>query len=70
MTESVIERKLKEMEYKDKHCIEILDSGTYRGIEYYIISFGTHPCAYVNSPITIHDKEIDVHGGITYHELL
>lgn len=55
---------------------EILDSGEYNGYKYYIVSLGTHPCAYVEVPEghicygkcdnDAYDLDIDVHGGITF----
>ena len=54
---------------------KILDSGQCFGFNYYIISFGSHPCSYVEIPnnhklynkkyMDIEDK-IEVHGGLTY----
>ena len=54
---------------------KILDSGQCFGFNYYIISFGSHPCSYVEIPnnhklynkkyMDIED-EIEVHGGLTY----
>ena len=34
---------------QDKPVREILDKGKYKGYRYVIISFGTHPCAYVEA---------------------
>lgn len=55
---------------------KILDSGEYEGYKYYIVSLGTHPCAYVEIPKghkyygkidgDAYDLDIDVHGGITF----
>lgn len=54
----------------------ILDKGNINGYAYRIVSYGTHPCAYVDIPQTskvcdiyttfCENDEIDVHGGITY----
>lgn len=48
-----------------------LADGVYRGIPYYVLSFGTHPCAYVDIEpsglVAINEHDIDCHGGITYH---
>jgi hypothetical protein len=41
---------MKEMEYKTNRIVDVLDTGHYRGYDYMIISYGTHPCAYVAIP--------------------
>lgn len=55
--------------------IDMLDEGVYKGFHYAIVSFGTHPCAYVQIPeghklynVSDEDKliDIDCHGGITH----
>lgn len=68
-----------EMEYIDATLFDkplVLDSGKYKGYNYWIISYGSHPCAYVELPkghiyygkcdCDAYDLPIDVHGGITY----
>lgn len=62
---------MKEMAYGKRLSInnlEILDKGIYKGIPYWIISYGTHPCAYLDitdlEPCPQLDK-IFCHGGIT-----
>lgn len=71
---------MKEMVYKNymgngQKVTEILDEGVYKGFHYAIVSYGTHPCAYIEIPkghklYNISDKNglvnIDCHGGITY----
>ena len=63
--------KLEPMVYCDHRIgpIRIAD-GEYRGISYYVLSFGTHPCAYVDiAPIGsmgINPDDIVCHGGVTY----
>ena len=60
--------------YERKH--ELLLKGKYQGYEFYIMSLGTHPCAYVklpeNHPYYNMDYEdipsIGCHGGITYKD--
>lgn len=42
----------KPMIYTDKRQIITLDEGTYKGIDYLILSLGTHPTAYVRVPET------------------
>ena len=70
---------MKEMIYGTNSKREILDHGLCWGIEYYILSLGTHPTAYINMATVegikanLYNKIIDkidecVHGGITYHK--
>ena len=54
---------------------KILDSGQCFGFNYYIISYGSHPCCYIEIP-NFHklynknyrdiEDEIEAHGGLTY----
>lgn len=64
---------MKEMEYKrsnESHVV--LDCGKICGIKYAIISFGTHPAAYIENVLKVnsYDDEslnnIRAHGGFTY----
>ena len=71
---------MKEMIYKgsvenEQKVIDMLDEGIYKGFHYAIVSYGTHPCAYVELPTEhllypLYDEDelayIDCHGGITY----
>ena len=64
---------MKPMVYKKRGDIEILDNGIYNGYQYWIVSYGSHPCAYVELPKDHKyygkdyvDIPIDCHGGITY----
>ena len=64
---------MKEMIYKPDRELEILDEGIIDGRQYYIISFGTHPCAYVKvfeeelkDKDGFEDWDIDCHGGVTF----
>lgn len=66
---------MKEMIYKKENTRELLFNGIYKGIHYYIMSYGSHPCAYVEIPKNneIFEKcymdleiDFDIHGGITY----
>lgn len=71
---------MKEMIYKQNREIEILFEGKYKDYQFYILSLGTHPTAYVEVPSTsklfgkgYFDIErmninIDVHGGLTFSE--
>ena len=64
---------MEEMIYgKDSKC-EILHRGQYKGYSFLILSYGTHPCAYVRVPkhhrfYQKHYDAIDIncHGGLTY----
>lgn len=45
----------------------VVDSGTYRGHKWYIVSYGSHPCAYVETDAPKRKcNKISVHGDITY----
>ena len=67
---------MKKMVYEGKSKIEILEQGTLNGIEFAIISYGTHPCAYVKIPeghkfasisgLDYMAIDLDVHGGVTF----
>lgn len=58
---------------KDKTLVE---KGEYQGYEYFIVSYGTHPCCYVSIPkedILFYNKDyndldICIHGGLTYSQ--
>ena len=67
----------KEMIYKPQmHEAEVLESNTYNGFNYTVVSYGTHPCCYVEIPQTHplfkkhydYDccQKIDCHGGVTF----
>lgn len=66
-----------EMEYKNYNEIKLLYNDIYNGYHYFIISYGTHPCAYISinendilygkGYLDIEDNyNINVHGGFTY----
>ena len=73
---------MKEMVYrpladfkKSSDCWVMLDESVYNNYHYAIVSYGTHPCAYVEIPqgheyygknIYNFDFPIKCHGGITY----
>ncbi len=41
---------MKEMIYEPTKKIELLYNDIYKGYHFYIISYGTHPCCYVEIP--------------------
>lgn len=65
-----------EMEYLPKMTKKILCDSSYLGCRFLIVSYGTHPCAYIEIPkdhkwfgIDYDDEElnhIECHGGITF----
>ena len=63
---------MKEMIYQSMRTFEILAHGEHNGFPYWVISMGTHPCAYVDVT-SIKDKlgenpRIGCHGGVTYDD--
>lgn len=59
---------MKEMVYLSKRTNrQILHSGEFDGYQFYIVSYGTHPCAYVKAeiPLSVKDR-IECNGGITF----
>ena len=66
---------MKPMNYQNTRLEEVLASGEHDGYKFKIISYGTHPCAYVavSQGHPCFEKgydycDIDVHGGLTYAE--
>lgn len=69
---------IKPMEYTARRFEpKTLATGEYRGLKFYVVSLGTHPCAYVNVAKTrfdgmsddeMDDAGIECHGGFTYAE--
>ena len=63
--------KLEPMVYHDNRInpVRIAD-GIYRKMPYYVLNFGTHPCAYVDTApagiTTVNPYDISCHGGVTY----
>lgn len=65
---------MKKMIYQSKFTQpKLLVSGTYKGFEWYVVSYGTHPCCYVAIPEghkfykKYYDSlDFDCHGGLTY----
>lgn len=65
--------KIKEMKYKENRELELLYNNRYKNYNFYILSLGTHPTAYVEIPENnslfkkdYNDIDISVHGGLTY----
>ena len=71
---------MKEMIYGTERETEILFEGTYEGYNFFIVSYGIHPCAYVEIPkeskLYLLDyyadelSSIECHGGLTYADNL
>ena len=65
---------MKQMIYTTTREISLLEYNNYKGFNYYILSLGVHPTAYIQIPKdhklfrVIYDElpDIDVHGGFTY----
>lgn len=67
---------LHDMVYKENRCEpQVLAHNVYHGRNYYVVSFGTHPCAYVDVSDLLGmtregqkyiENAIDCHGGVTY----
>lgn len=64
---------MKEMVYSEhQKQHERIASGNYNGFDYYVLSLGTHPCAYIDvsdtslNGVDFLDIGIDCHGGMSY----
>lgn len=64
---------MKPMIYNKLGDMEILDNGIYNGYQYWIVSYGSHPCAYVQLPKNhlyygkgYDNIPINCHGGLTF----
>lgn len=74
VTTMLKEFKLAEMVYKaGPRDITVLARGVCEGLQFKVISLGSHPCAYIGVPLTdflagssYNDIPIDVHGGFTF----
>lgn len=70
------DERVKEMVYTNERKREVLATGYYFGLLYYVLSLGTHPTAYVKIPNdnwlcsveNYNDIPVNCHGGITYKE--
>ena len=54
---------------------KLLARGDYKGLDFYVVNYGAHPCAYINAAETdlagkdtdeLDDTGIDCHGGFTF----
>ena len=67
-------KTIKDMIYTDKSGKpKILYNENYKGYEYIIVSYGTHPCCYIgmyeddkNYNVDYSEIDLNVHGGLTY----
>lgn len=63
---------MKKMVYSMEKKYEVLHSGVYKGFKFFIISYGFHPCAYVENKLNIKNynddilSDVDVHCGFTF----
>ena len=62
-----------EMNYKKERGFEVLEKGISKGYNWFIVSYGTHPCCYIGLPREhkyfgkVYDKmDINCHGGLTF----
>ena len=72
-------KNMKEMIYQANRITEILCEGTYKNVQFVIVSYGLHPCAYIRIPENNKyykkdfcdvELEFPVNGGITYSDNL
>jgi hypothetical protein len=71
---------MQEMVYQDKWLtldeVVILERDSYKGYEYFVVSYGIHPCAYIalkeGQPFykaeSYEDVDVNCHGGCTFAE--
>lgn len=68
---------MEEMVYQSRPEKKILYKDTYRNIDFIIVSYGTHPCAYIRIPENSKyykkdymdiNESFPVHGGLTYSD--
>ena len=70
------DERVKEMVYTKERKREVLATGYYFGLLYYVLSLGTHPTAYVKIPkdnwlCTVKDYDdipVKCHGGLTFRD--
>ena len=69
-----VQTLIKPMEYKSVRVKKILARDYYRGYEFFVVSYGVHPCAYVVltegqpyfNAYLYSDVRIECHGGCTF----
>lgn len=59
---------MKQMIYQREPKIEVLFTGFYKSIRFYILNLGTHPTAYIDHKIDFDKNEVECHGGVTFNE--
>lgn len=72
---------IKEMKYTTEKTREIIAKGEILGFEWYVVSYGTHPCCYIKIPeghdyfgLDYHeiddlfDYPVNCHGGLTFSD--
>jgi hypothetical protein len=69
-------KDVKEMVYASERKREVLATGNYMGVDYIIVSYGTHPCSYIKiekgNPFygkEYDDIPIDCHCGLTFGQV-
>lgn len=62
-----------QMEYMKERVARVLDKGKEKGMKWCIVSYGTHPCAYICLPKghkyykkSYDDIPVNCHGGLTF----
>ena len=65
---------MKEMIYQELMTLDILDEGIFEDYHYVILSYCSHPCAYVDIPKShqfymcdCNDVDVKVHGDLSYN---
>lgn len=64
---------MKEMIYQKMKNLEVLANGNYKGFNWWVVSYGTHPCCYIGLPkghkfyaMSYGEIPVDCHGGLTF----
>lgn len=72
---------IKEMQYTTEKTKEVIAKGELLGFEWFVVSYGTHPCCYIKIPEghnyfgldyddinNLFDYPINCHGGLTFSD--